>query len=57
VPGSALGGAAFLVLADLGSRLIFRLAHSMPPVGMVTALIGAPLFLYLLLRRTRGSEQ
>lgn len=57
IPGSALGGAAFLVLADLGSRLIFRFAHSLPPVGMVTALIGAPLFLYLLLRRTRRSEQ
>lgn len=57
VPGTALGGAAFLVLADLGTRLFFRLAHTEPPVGMVTALLGAPLFLHLLLARTRRSER
>lgn len=57
VPGSALGGAAFLVVADLGSRLFFRAAHTEPPVGMVTALVGAPLFLHLLLTRTRRAER
>lgn len=57
VPASAIGGAAFLMVADLGSRLFFRIAHTVPPVGMVTALIGAPLFLYLLLHRTRRSER
>lgn len=53
VPGCALGGAAFLVLADLGTRLFFVVAKTEPPVGMVTALVGAPLFLWLLLMRTR----
>lgn len=57
VPGSALAGAAFLVWSDLGARLFFRLAHTLPPVGMVTALIGAPLFLHLLVARTRRSER
>lgn len=53
VPGCALGGAAFLVLADLGTRLFFVLARTEPPVGMVTALVGAPMFLWLLLMRGR----
>lgn len=57
VPGSALGGAAFLVVADLGARLFFRIAGTEPPVGMVTALVGAPLFLHLLLARTRTAER
>ena len=42
-------GAAFLVLADLTSRLL--LAPNELPVGVVTALIGGPFFLYLLRRR------
>jgi iron complex transport system permease protein len=57
VPGSVLGGAAFLALSDCGARLFFRVAHTLPPVGMVTALIGAPLFLHLLVARTRRSER
>lgn len=57
VPGSALAGAAFLATADTGARLFFRIARTEPPVGMVTALVGAPLFLYLLLMRTRRSER
>ena len=48
VPASLLGGGAFLILCDL-------LARTIPvdgdlPVGIVTALIGAPLFLFLLWR-------
>ncbi len=49
LPAGFLGGAAFLVLADLVSRLI--LAPNELPVGVVTALIGGPFFLYLLRRR------
>jgi iron complex transport system permease protein len=41
-------GALLLVLADLGARLAGGI-----PVGIVTALIGAPFFLWLL-RRSRG---
>lgn len=50
LPASALAGAAFLVLADALSRTM--LAPAELPVGVVTALIGAPFFLYLL--RLRG---
>jgi iron complex transport system permease protein len=57
VPGSLVGGAAFLVLADVGTRLFFRVAQTLPPVGMLTAVVGAPLFLHLLMRRTRRSER
>jgi iron complex transport system permease protein len=51
VPASAIGGAAFLMLADLGARLLFPLLAAEPPVGVVTALLGGPFFLVLLRRR------
>ncbi|HYV66263.1 MAG TPA: iron ABC transporter permease, partial [Myxococcales bacterium] len=44
LPASALGGAAFLVLADAIARVLFRGLGTEPPVGAVTALLGAPLF-------------
>lgn len=47
--GSALAGAAFVVLADTIARTI--IAPRELPVGAITALIGAPLFVYLLKRR------
>jgi iron complex transport system permease protein len=50
LPAAALLGGAFLVLADLVARTV--LAPSEVPVGIITALIGAPFFIYLL-RRTR----
>ena len=50
-------GQPALALADLGARLFFRLAHTEPPTGMITALVGAPLFLWLLASRTRRSER
>ncbi|OGT80062.1 MAG: hypothetical protein A3H91_16800 [Gammaproteobacteria bacterium RIFCSPLOWO2_02_FULL_61_13] len=50
LPAAFLGGASFLVLADLAARLL--LVPNELPVGVVTALIGGPFFLYLL--RTRG---
>ncbi|QSQ22703.1 iron ABC transporter permease [Pyxidicoccus parkwayensis] len=53
VPLSALGGAAFLLLSDLVARLAFPLFNQDLPVGVVTALLGGPLFLVLLRRRTR----
>lgn len=51
LPGSALGGAILLVLADLFSRTVVVPAEL--PVGIVTALIGGPFFLWLLLRFKR----
>lgn len=50
LPASFLSGAIFLVFADLIARLI--IAPSELPIGVITALIGAPFFIYLL-RRTK----
>lgn len=52
LPASALGGALLLVLADLAARSLN--APSEIPVGILTALIGAPFFLFLLLRQRRA---
>jgi iron complex transport system permease protein len=50
LPSSVLFGAAFLVTCDVISRTI--IAPIELPVGIITALIGGPFFLWLLLRRT-----
>jgi iron complex transport system permease protein len=50
VPTSALLGAAFLVLADLAARVLFRAFNAEPPVGVLTALLGGPAFLALAVR-------
>ena len=50
LPLSALGGAILLVAADIVARLIVAPAEL--PIGIVTAAIGAPFFLWLLLRRS-----
>lgn len=51
LPLSALFGGAFLILADLGARIPGEL-----PVGIITAVIGAPVFV-MLLRRYRTGYQ
>ena len=51
IPASALAGAIFIVVADLLARTI--LTPGEIPVGIITALIGAPFFLYLLRRSRR----
>ena len=53
VPGAALAGAAFLVLADAGARTLLQPVQL--PVGVLTAGIGGPFFLVLLWRRLRGA--
>jgi cobalamin transport system permease protein len=53
VPAVILGGAAFLVLADLAARTV--LSPEEIPVGAVTALLGGPFFLYLLRREKRAA--
>lgn len=49
LPISALGGALFMVLADTIARSAF--GSVVVQTGVVAALVGAPIFLYLLLRR------
>lgn len=51
IPAAALGGAAFLVICDLFCRTVILPAEL--PVGIVTAIIGGPLFIYLLRRTQR----
>ena len=51
MPASALLGGTLLVLADLAARTVAMPAEV--PIGIVTALLGAPFFLYLL-RRDRA---
>jgi iron complex transport system permease protein len=53
LPVSALLGAALLILADLAARSLAAPAEL--PVGVVTALLGAPFFLWLLRRRIGGT--
>ena len=48
IPASTMFGAAFLVLADLIGRTMFSFTLE---VGVVTAFIGGPMFLYLILRK------
>jgi len=49
LPASALFGAAFLVACDLIARTLFAPVEI--PVGVVTAMLGGPFFLWLLVRR------
>ncbi|WP_155956614.1 iron ABC transporter permease [Rhizobium sp. CF080] len=47
LPGSALGGGALLLIADSVARTVAAPAEL--PIGVITALFGAPVFLFLLL--------
>ena len=48
VPACILGGASYLIVCDLLARILPSSGEM--PVGIITALIGAPLFILLLLR-------
>ncbi len=50
-PSCILGGGSFLVLCDLLARTLPE--HGEIPVGIITAMIGAPLFIFLLWRSRR----
>ncbi|NJE11408.1 iron ABC transporter permease [Thermococcus sp. MAR1] len=51
-PASALFGGVLLVFADLLARTVAKPTEL--PVGIITALMGAPFFLYLLMKHKRG---
>src|SRR5690606_22227616 len=51
IPGSALLGASVLVLADVVARTIFAPAEL--PIGILTAIIGAPVFIYIIMVERR----
>lgn len=48
IPASAISGAIFLIISDTIARTI--IAPSEIPVGVITALIGCPIFIWLLIR-------
>ncbi|MDD3805764.1 MAG: iron chelate uptake ABC transporter family permease subunit, partial [bacterium] len=49
--GSLLLGALVMIISDILARTL--LAPSEVPVGLITAMLGAPFFIYLLYRRGR----
>jgi iron complex transport system permease protein len=52
LPATALGGAIFMVFADIASRII--IPQQILPIGVVTALFGAPAFAIILFRARRS---
>ena len=54
LPASALGGAGLLALADAAARTVLSPVEL--PVGVMTALLGVPVFLWLLARRSTWSS-
>lgn len=52
IPASVAVGGTFLLGCDIISRAIN--VNAIIPVGVITALIGAPIFLYLIIRQKRG---
>ncbi|MCL6406833.1 iron ABC transporter permease [Dickeya dadantii] len=52
LPGTTLGGALLLLLADTLARTLVVPAEM--PVGLLTGLVGGPWFLWLILRRQHG---
>ncbi|MBJ7221086.1 MULTISPECIES: FecCD family ABC transporter permease [unclassified Brenneria] len=55
IPGSILGGACLLVVADTLARTVLSPAEM--PVGLLTSLIGGPYFLWLIVQhKGRGNE-
>jgi len=53
IPSSALAGAIVLILCDTLARTV--MSPTEVPVGIITAILGCPFFIYLLLRSRRGS--
>jgi len=51
LPASALAGAVFLVIADIVSRT--AIPGQVVPIGVITALVGAPGFALILIRGRR----
>lgn len=54
LPGSALLGAAFLIICDLLARTI--ISPMILPVGILTSIVGAPLFIFLLIKGIGASQ-
>ncbi|MDP2871577.1 MAG: iron chelate uptake ABC transporter family permease subunit, partial [Bacillota bacterium] len=51
LPASAFLGGIFLILCDVLARTV--IAPTEIPIGAITAIVGAPLFIYLLRRKNK----
>lgn len=51
IPISAITGSIVMVLLDLLSKIIFPLVHTQLPIGTLSALIGAPVFIIILFNK------
>jgi len=56
LPAAMLGGGIFLLACDVLARLMFPILGSDAPVGVVTSLVGGPVFLWLLSRDGKEEE-
>ena len=54
LPGSALTGAAFLLVCDMLARTV--ISPLVLPVGILTSIVGAPLFIFILLKGIGTSQ-
>lgn len=52
IPFSAIGGASFMLLCDYFSHALIYV-YGVLPIGIITSLVGAPYFIYLIRRRKR----
>lgn len=52
MPVSAIAGAAFLIICDMATRMVPSVG--ILPLGVITGCIGAPVFLWILIRSQRG---
>lgn len=53
IPAACIGGAAFMVICDTIARTVFSPAEI--PIGVITSIVGAPVFIILLKRNQRVS--
>lgn len=53
IPLSAIGGAAFIIMCDYLAHMVAPY-YGVLPIGVVTAIIGAPFFIYLLITRKKA---
>jgi len=54
IPASALAGAFLMEVIDVIARFVISPAEL--PIGIITAVIGAPVFLWILLRQQRAGS-
>jgi iron complex transport system permease protein len=54
LPGAALTGAVFMLICDMLARTV--ISPLVLPVGILTSIVGAPLFIFLLVKGIGSSQ-